>query len=80
VGRLFCFEIGSQCLYAICFDGLWCFSSGPGIRWPSDLVLKTGGPIALIRDRESILWSKFGFGLLLVFFRWTGVSAVVEAD
>jgi len=80
VGRSFCFEIGSRCIFAICFNGLWCFSGGPGMRWPSDLVLNTGGPITLIRDRESVLWFKFGFGLLLVSFRWTGVCAVVEAD
>jgi len=80
VGQLFCLEIRSRCLFAICFDGLWCFYGGPGMRWPSDLVLNTGRPIALIRDRESVLWFKFGFGLLLVFFRWIGVCAVLEAD
>jgi len=31
------------------------------VRWPFDLVLKSGGPL-LIRDRESVLWFKFGFG------------------
>lgn len=28
-----------------CFGSLWCFSSGPGVWWPSDLVLKSSGPI-----------------------------------
>jgi len=29
-----------------CLDGLWYFSGGPGVRWPSDLISKSGGPIA----------------------------------
>jgi hypothetical protein len=76
----FCFEIGSQCLAAILSGLTWCFSGVPGVKgalliWSYSLV----GRSLLIRDRESVLWLKLVFGLVLVFFRWIGGRKVVEA-
>ena len=45
VGQLFCFDIGSWCPSAIFFWLAWCFFGVPGVRWPSDLVPKSGEPI-----------------------------------
>jgi len=65
----FCFEIGSWCLAAILFGVIWCFSSEPSVRgalliWPYSLVDRS----LLIRDRESVLWLKLGFGIFMVYF------------
>jgi len=68
VGRLFCFEIGSRCLSAICFDWLWCFSGKPGVRWPYDLILKTGGPI--------VFHSRSGVSYLVQVWFWTFVGVL----
>lgn len=42
----FASRLGAGVFLQFCFDWLWCFSHGPGVRWPSDFVLKFGGPIA----------------------------------
>ncbi|KEH26474.1 transmembrane protein, putative [Medicago truncatula] len=80
VGRLFCFEIGSWCLSAIYFDWLWCFSGKRRVRWPYDLVLKTGGPIAFDSRSGVSYVVQVWFWALLVFFWWTRDCAVVEAN
>jgi hypothetical protein len=72
------FEIGSRCLAAILFGAIWCFSGVPRVRgtllfWSQSLA----GRSLLIRDRESVLWIKFGFGLFTVSFRG---REVVEAE
>ena len=56
---------------------LW-WTGGKGC--PSDLVLKSGGPIAF--DSRSGVSSlvQVWFWAFLVFFRWTGGCAVVEAE
>jgi len=61
----FCFEIGSWCLADVLYGGLQCFSGGQGVRgarlvWSLSLVAQS----LLIRDWESVLRFKFGFGLL----------------
>jgi len=65
----FSFEIRSQCLAAILFGVIWCFSGVPGVRsalliWSYSLV----GRSLLIQDRESVLWLKLGFGFFMVSF------------
>jgi len=80
MGRFFCFEIGSWRLAAVVWlvmVFLW-WTGGKGC--PPDLVLKYGGPIAF--DSRSGVSSlvQVWFWALLVFCRWTGGYAVVEAE
>lgn len=64
VGRLFLLRdrklVSSGIFVWLAIVFLW-WSGGKGC--PSDLVLKSGGRSLLIRDRESVLWFLFGFGL-----------------